>query len=218
MKRFIICTCISVLLSSCFEIIEEVNLNEDGSGHFKYTMNFSQSASKIQSLLQEDEVEGYKVPTLQAIEKEFERHVNKSQSIKGITAVSHSFDQSAFIFVYECDFTKIELLNKFTDSLRSMHDDDYNPSTYFAFNPTQKTFTRTGDDLIEKLNQKMTSSQRLIFNGATYTCLYRFFNEISEKKPTGINVSVNKRNTFHRLSMSAMIWNGKLIDQEIKLK
>lgn len=218
MKKLFYLLFASLLLQSCFEIVEEVSLNKDGSGHFKYTVNFSQSASKIHALLEEDEIDGFKVPTLQKIERDFKNYTSKSTRIVGLSNCKEELDLEHFIFIFECDFSDVKSLNSFTDSLRSMHDSEFTAANYFEYNETNKIFKRTGDDLIEKLNQKMTTSQRMIFNGASYTCLYRFFDEISERVPSGINLSVNKRNTFHRLSMSAMIWNGKLINQEITLK
>ena len=46
-------------LSSCFEIIQEIDLNEDGSGHLEVVLNFSRSQTKIDALLLLDQVNGH---------------------------------------------------------------------------------------------------------------------------------------------------------------
>jgi len=43
-------------LSSCFEIVEEITMNDDGSGNILMTLNFSRSKSKIKSILLMDSI------------------------------------------------------------------------------------------------------------------------------------------------------------------
>ena len=51
-----------LLLSSCFDIVEEIDLNENGSGTYGITLNLSQSKIRLSSIMLLDSSQGYKVP------------------------------------------------------------------------------------------------------------------------------------------------------------
>ena len=48
-------------ISSCIEIIDDLTLNSDGTGSFKYTINLSASKIKINSILALDSLDGKKI-------------------------------------------------------------------------------------------------------------------------------------------------------------
>ncbi|OIQ37796.1 MAG: hypothetical protein BM555_00230 [Crocinitomix sp. MedPE-SWsnd] len=220
MKSFYVILLISIttLLSSCFEIIEDVSLNEDGSGTFKYIVNFSQSAPKVKSMLLMDEVEGVAVPTEAKMKSKFEKICLQTKKAKGISGVTYKSDFENYIFNYSCNFKKTSNLNAALDSIKTSLGDDSLGVNYFNYSVRSKKFKRRGDNLIENLRQKMSESQQLIFSGAKYTCLYRFFDEISNIKPEGSKLSANKKTSFKQVLMSEMIHDGHIIDQEIQLK
>ena len=56
-----------LLLTSCIEIIEDLKLNSDGSGTFKYSINLSQSKTKTSAILALDSLYGEKVPKISEI-------------------------------------------------------------------------------------------------------------------------------------------------------
>lgn len=58
-------------LSSCFEVIEEIALKNDGTGDVVLTINLSQSKTKVASVMLLDSVQGYKVPSKQKIQQEY---------------------------------------------------------------------------------------------------------------------------------------------------
>ena len=116
--QYIVLVLLACIQVSCFEVIEEVNLKKDGTGSFKYTVNFSESSSKIKALMMLDEVEGHKVPTEQKIQSEFDKICDLSKTVDGISNVSSSSDFYNFIFEYNCDFNKVENLNGISVILR----------------------------------------------------------------------------------------------------
>jgi hypothetical protein len=65
-------------LTSCVEIIDDIKLNLDGSGVFKYTINLSQSKTSVTSILALDSLDGKKVMKLPEIKeniKTFKEHL-----------------------------------------------------------------------------------------------------------------------------------------------
>ncbi|MBL0359080.1 MAG: hypothetical protein IPP72_20435 [Chitinophagaceae bacterium] len=57
------------LLQSCFEIIEQVFVKNDGTGTFQLVLNMSKSKTKISSILKMKTVNGHAVPTKEEITK-----------------------------------------------------------------------------------------------------------------------------------------------------
>jgi len=203
----------------CFEIVEEISLKKNGSGTFKYTINFSQSTSKIKSLMLLEEVEGYKVPTEKKIHSEFDKLVVLSKKINGISNVKDSLDFNNYIFVYSCDFKHVENLNTIIDSLNQKSKSVKNNKTnYFSYSISKKIFSRKGDDVLKQLYNKMTDSQQRIFIGADYTALYRFENEIKEVSEPNAKISANKKAVLHQLKLLILTQRGEAINKIINLK
>lgn len=217
--KVILLMSIVFLQYGCFEIVEEVSLKEDGTGSFKYTVNFSQSTSKIKSLMILDEVEGYKVPTEKKIKNEFDKLVSLSKGIKGITNVKDSSDFYNYIFIFSCDFKQVENLNSIIDSLSNKSSTINNNHTqYFSYSTAKKIFKRNGDDVLKQFYDGLSTTQQRIFTGADYTALYRFKNEIITVSEPNAKVSVSKKAVFHKLKLLILAQRGNAITKTIQLK
>lgn len=217
--QLILILALSFSLTGCFEIIEEVILQADGSGQLKYIINFSQSSSKIKSLLLMDEVEGQAVPSKEKIKYEFEKVVNKTKKVKGISSVKSQSDLDNFIFTYQCDFKQVENLNAVMDSVKGSENTDLNLNEkYFSYSSANKVFKRKGDELLKEHYEKMSEGQKVIFVGATYTCLYRFQDEIDSLKSVFGKMSKDKLTAFSKLDVLKLTDNGQYLNHEIKLK
>src|SRR3546814_567554 len=102
------------LFSSCFQLIEEITLNTDGSGTLALTANLSQSRSKLASIMLLDSVNGYKVPSKQEVRKELEEVSNTLRSVQGISNVSHAVDFDNYILNIRFSFEDVANLNDIT--------------------------------------------------------------------------------------------------------
>jgi len=217
--QYIILVLIALVQVSCFEVVEEVSLKKDGSGSFKYTVNFSESSSKIKALMMLDEVEGQKVPTEQKIQSEFDKICDLSKTVNGITNVKNSSDFYNFIFEYNCDFEKVENLNGILDSLSHKAESiEYENTEYFSYSKDKKEFIRTGDDVLKKTYDKMSESKKGVFVGARYTGLYRFEEEVQSVSEEKAIVSVNKKAVLHKLELVLLAKKGSAINKHIYLK
>ena len=56
-----------IFFQSCFEIVETVFLNTDGSGNFQLVLNLSKSKTKINSLIKMKTVNGHDIPSKEEI-------------------------------------------------------------------------------------------------------------------------------------------------------
>src|SRR5215467_9166472 len=81
-------------LSSCFQLIEEINLNADGSGDMQLTLNLSQSKSKLASVMLLDSVNGHKIPKDKDIQKFMNETVDYLKKSEGISNIKKSVDMN----------------------------------------------------------------------------------------------------------------------------
>ena len=100
---FLLCT-----ITSCFEVIEEVNLKNDGSGSMIFTLNMSKSKAKLASIMLLDSVNGFKVPSRKDIQKSLDEIVAELNKAEGITNVKETADYDNFIFSVSCNFKKYQ--------------------------------------------------------------------------------------------------------------
>ena len=218
--RYAICILLLPLfLISCFEVLEEVSLNKDGSGHFKYTVNFSQSASQIRSLLLQEHVDGYVVPSRQKINKKYTDICRLTRQVKGISNVDYNCDLEYFIFTYSCDFSDITALNSAVDSVQlAFKHKEIKKKSYFSYSVQSHLFERKGDSELLSAYLKMTERQRSIFIGANYTCLYRFEASVDTTSNLGAKIAINRKAVFYQLDVLTVMTEPASINQKIQLK
>jgi hypothetical protein len=97
-------------LSSCIEIIDDISVNKDGSGTFKYTINLSSSKLKINSILALDSLNGTKVPSIDEIQAKIDDFKHTLTSKLGISNVTIDCNYTDYVFKLDCDFTQVSVL------------------------------------------------------------------------------------------------------------
>lgn len=175
MKRlyFIPLFCFVFLFQSCFEVIEEVQMKEDGSGHFNFVINLSQSKTKINSILKMEKINGYTIPTKEQIKNEVSKIATLAESTAGISNVAAKVDLTNYILSINLDFQKISNLNAAFSKLKNSKKLDPSLSTdYFTFE--NKKFIRNQKIPIKSLYQKLEKADKEIFQTAKYTSVYKF--------------------------------------------
>lgn len=215
--QYILLLLLTFTQTSCFEIVELIKLNNDGSGTFNYTIDFNQSASHIKSLLLMDEVEGYKVPTLTTIDHKFNTLGKRTINVKGISNVKTESNFNDFIFTYSCNFNKVEQLNAVIDTLTKSSTIGEH-TTYYSYSKNKMIFTRLGDDLLKTHYDKLPEKQKSIFKGATFTSVCKFEGEIIKQTHPKTLVSANKKAILHKTDVISLIRNGKIINKKVYLK
>jgi len=217
--RFLFLLVIPFALTGCFEVLENVVLKNDGSGQFKYIVNFSQSKSKIDLLIEQGEVEGYAIPPKNVMRKKFEQSLEEAADIDGIIEPKGKFDLDNYIIEFSCSFRSLNDLNKAADEVKAKNEDlDQDNFVYFTYDSKKKTFLRKGDNLLKDQYNKMSKAQRMIFSGAYYTCIYRFESEIDTILSINSKISKNRRTSFQKLPVTNITGNGAVLNHEIKLK
>ena len=205
--------------TSCFEIIEEVDLKSDGSGTMAYTLNMSKSKAKLASIMLLDSVNGFKVPSREDIQNGLDDIVVELKKAEGITNIKKTADYDNFVFSVKCDFKKIDNINKMTNEVWSKQKNKTPLSSYF-FDSSKGSFKRqysyTGD--VKKQYNRLKAENKKVFDDASYTVIYRFDKEITSQNNQQAKVSKSKKAVMQRISAIDII-NGKGdINNQIQLK
>lgn len=198
--------CFVFMFQGCFEVIEEVKLKDDGSGHFNFVINFSQSKTKINSVLKMEKINGYDIPSKEAIKKEASRIETLAKTTAGISNVKTTIDLTNYIFVVDLDFQKINNLNAVFLKLRNSKKIDPSITTdYFTF--TNKKFERSQKVPIKALYDKLKKTDKEVFENAKYTSVYKFDSTI--KSFSNKSATPSKSNKAIKLNSSVInVING----------
>ncbi len=219
MKSFLYLLSILLLLSSCVEIIDDVSLNEDGSGTFKYSVNLSSSKVKINSILALDSLDGKKVPSIQEISNKLFDLVDELGKKEGISNVEFNSDYSNFIFKLSCDFTSLEKLQQAIKELviAENHGKEIAGMNHswvnFSKNQLIRSIPQITVDKVRKINQKESE----LLKQGQYTSITRFQKEIKGFENQKARVSKNKKAIMIQTNPYALINNPQLLDNTIFL-
>ena len=208
-----------ILCTSCFEIIEEVSFNKDGSGHLTLTMNLSRSKTKLNSIMLLDSVNNYKVPSKREINVQIAQAIEKVKRIQGISNVKNSTNFDEYIFTMSCDFTDVDALNTVISNFSNKKDAAMiKKQKHFSFDKRQNTFTRNYHYDISKEFKKTNMEDRKVFETATMTTIYRFETPIISSKNTTAKIAGSKKAIMLRVNAQDIIQNKNSIKNHIKLQ
>ena len=103
LKLFIVLF-LSITMSSCLEILEDVKINNDGTGTFKLIVNLSQSKGSIAKIMAQDSIQGKAIPSKDNIVLHINTVINQLKTQEGISNVNNTIDLDNFIFNISFDF------------------------------------------------------------------------------------------------------------------
>ena len=210
---------LATLFSSCFELIEEVTVNTDGSGTLTLTANLSQSRSKLASVMLLDSVNGYKVPSKQDIRKKMDEAANTLRTVNGISKVNHTIDFDKYIVTIRFAFADVSNLNDITTLTFDELDIQPTDNSSYSYRPESRTFVRQyiHDPRATLEYQKMKTADKAIFENATYTNIYRFALPVVRQSNNAAKVASSKKAVMLQCKVIDLI-EGKIdISNNIQL-
>jgi len=206
-------------LSSCFEIVEEINLRNDGTGDVVLTINLSQSKTKVASVMLLDSVQGYKVPSKQKIQQELAEAVVYLKKSEGISNVKSTSDFNNYIAAISFSFKDISNINNITMNILARQKIKATNTSSYSFNKATKTFARKYQAIGTAKSEfnKLKNQDKAVFNGAMYTSIYRFESPVTNVTNPASNLSKTKKAVMLKSSITNLI-NGKInVSNQIQL-
>src|SRR5690606_26449566 len=110
---FFLCMVAGCLLwSSCFDLVEEIDMNHQGAGTIKATLNLSKSRTQVASLLKMKRVNGSDIASERKMNQEIEQTVRTLKSTPGVSHVQYNLDVRNHIASLPCHFDDVQALNE----------------------------------------------------------------------------------------------------------
>jgi hypothetical protein len=163
---------IAVLLTACSEIVEKVDLKDDGAGMFQFTVSMSKSKTKIASILKMKTINGRPVPTKAEIIQKVKEIESSLKSCTGISNVASSLDMDNYIATIKCSFNKIESLNQGAGKIAAIQKiEPADVKDNYAYQPGTKIFSQLTNFSLKAEYNKLSNADKEVFNGG---CLYRY--------------------------------------------
>ncbi|WP_316827659.1 hypothetical protein [Pedobacter miscanthi] len=199
------------IFSSCFEVIEEISMKNDGTGDVVLTINLSQSKTKVASVMLLDSVQGYKVPSRQKIQQELNEAVAYLKKSEGISNVKSSSDFNNYIATISFSFKDVSNINNITKNILAQQKIKATNTSSYSYNKATKTFSRKYQPVGTAKTEfnKLKAKDKAVFNGATYTSIYRFESLVTSSINPASNVSKSKKAVMLKSSIMDLI-NGKI--------
>jgi hypothetical protein len=210
--------CTAFTLQSCFDIVEDIAVQPDGSGNFKLVLNMSRSKTKINSIMKMKKVNGHDVPTkedIQAKAADIEKTIKKTT---GITNVKTVLDFENYIATFTCSFNNVNSLN---NAVKNIGDKEKNPQPgaekNYEYDAAAKTFHRLSRFSLKEEYNKLSTADREIFATATYTGIFRFQQAVSAVSNKESKIAGNKKAVMMKQNALDIITNKKSIENKITL-
>jgi len=207
-----------ILLMGCFEIVEKIDLKDNGSGIFQFTVNMSKSKTKIASILKMKTVNGRPVPTQAEITQKVKEIVSSLRSSTGISNVVSNLDMDNYIATIKCSFDNIESLNHAARKIAAIQ--KIKPADVkdnYTYQAGAKIFSRLANFSLKAEYNKLSSADKEVFNGATYTGIMRFERPILSASNKGSRLSSDKKAVMLNENVLDIITNKKSIANTLSL-
>ncbi len=219
-SRLFILISLLLTLSSCFEIIEEMEVGADGTGWYEYTVNLSQSRTALNGITRMDSINGYRIPSRAEIDKAFEELVSTAKGIEGISNAVHAASHENYIFIFSVEFTNVDALNKLIATMRERNKNGLTdmPDIHFSYDTKLKRYVRNGKYPVKEHFLKLKKADKAVFNGATFTSIFRSELEVGTWSNKDIKVSPNKKALMLKCDVLDLINEKVNVGNTIQLK
>lgn len=206
-------------LSSCIEIIDDLTLNADGSGTFKYNVNLSSSKVKVNSILALDSLDGKRVPSLEEIKQRIDKIAQELRAQPGITQVVVDADYSDFILRLSFDFTSLNALQDGVKAVIRLESGDkpLNQMDHEWVSFDENTLRRSIPQLKVTQSKQLDDADRELLKKGSYTAITRFGKEIESFSNEQAMLSKNLKAVLLRTDPYSLMQDPTLLDNTIKL-
>lgn len=216
--KIIIFLIVLLSLTSCIELLDDITINSDGSGTFKYSINLSSSKTKVSSIIALDSIDGKKVPDISEIKQkilDFKTNLSKQPGIKNVI-IEYNFTD--YIFKMSCEFDNLKNLQTgLQTSIEISSGQKFSNQTEwitFSNNKLERNIPSITTDRFK--NSKWLDTQLLSMG--TYTSISRFDKEIESFTNTLSKVSKNKKAIMTQVKTNELFNNTQILKNKILLE
>ncbi|ASE63377.1 hypothetical protein [Chryseobacterium indologenes] len=205
-----------LFLTSCFDILDKVNVKADGTGEYTIILNASKSKTRLASISKMESINGKKVPKKSEIENKINTAAKIFKETPGITNVKTAMDFDNYIIRLSCNFKKIENINAGLEKLKDQKIlGKMVPTKVYSQNLQKKTLTRNKVNTFKEDYEKMSKADKEVFNDARYTSVMQFENTVKSQTNNAYVLSPNKKALKLEADILDLILHKKQIQNTI---
>lgn len=202
-------------LSSCFEIIEELDLKKDHSGDFTYTLNMSASRLELNTIFKLDSFKGRAIPSAKDITADMDKAILLIRQSSGINKAIYTKNWEDYIFEFKISFDSLAALDRAlnqTYQKLSKSKEPLKDRLLMANGQLKRTFRLNRLSWFKKLNSKEVQD----LSKANYTCVYRFQEKIKSQSNNHANTSKNGMASLLKSDIKSLLKQQKSVANTIK--
>ena len=193
MKKILFFSFITLFFTSCFEIVEEINMKSNGAGQMLVTVNMSESKEDLKGYMDSGEVNGLSLPNQKELNSYLIQIEQTIESVEGMSNAKAQADFNEFIFTFAADFTSVKsmnlAINKLTKELsRGMISID-NKYEY-ANGQFKRSF---GQMVSPEEYEKLPMMQRFVLESARMVSIYTFSKPVRKVANQNVELSNDKK-------------------------
>jgi hypothetical protein len=215
---YLLLFCCLILFQSCFEIIEQVFLKNDGSGNFQLVVNLSKSKTKLNSIIKMKTVNGHDVPSKVEVKSKIDAIERTVAKTPGISDVKTTVDFDNYIATINCNFSNVSKLN---DAIKNVYDSEHGKikgvEKTYDYNAATGVFTRMNKFSLKDDYKKMSNADKEIFATANYTAIYKFEASVTAASAAATQISGSKKATMLKLNALDIVTGKKSVENKINL-
>jgi hypothetical protein len=205
-----------LLLTSCFDILDKVNVKADGTGEYTIILNASKSKTRLASISKMETINGKKVPKKAEIENKINEAARIFKGTPGISNVKTSMDFDNYIIKLSCNFKKIENINAGLEQLKAKNIlGKMMPTQIYSQNLEKKTLTRNKVNTFKADYDKLGKADKEIFNNARYTSVMQFENTVKSQTNSAYLLAPNKKAVKLEADILDLIFQKKQLQNTI---
>jgi hypothetical protein len=208
-----------ISLSSCIEIIDDLSIDEDGSGTFKYTVNLSSSKIKLNSYLALDSLDGKRVPSMAEITAELDEVVASLKCKHGISNVTFDANYNDFIFKLKLDFASVPELQAAVKAIvrEKSKGKDFDELNHEWLTYSGNSLERSVPELKIRQVSSLKADEISELKQGTYTSITRFDRNVDKFDNKMAIVAKNKKAVMVRTDPYSLLQKNNLLDNTIYL-
>lgn len=217
MKRILFFLLPFFLLSSCIDIVDDLTINNDGSGKLKLSVNLSKSKLEVNSILALDSLRGQRVPKLNEITAKIPEYTEKLRKQKGIESVMVEQDTVNFILKLTIHFNNVEDLES---ALKEVVSEENTTWVNFDFDWIKwenHTLTRNMLNVPNEQIKKLKYEDVQKLKTGTYTSVTHFQTPIISYTNESSVLSPNKQNLMIKTSAYLLTEDTQSLKNQIKV-
>jgi len=209
---------ILILFSSCFEIIEQVFLKNDGSGNFQLVLNMSKSKTRLNSIIKMKTINGRDVPSKDEIKRKIADVEKTVAKTSGISNVKTTVDFNNYIMGISFNFNKVTQVN---DAVKNVYlkenDKGKAAQKVYDYNAAANLFTRLNLFSVKDDYKKLSNADKEVFATANYTSIFKFEGTVASASNKETKISPSKKAVMLKLNALDIIMEKKSIENKITL-